>query len=295
MISDASHIVIDSDWRSARWQVPISSAPEIVAGGIALHGSHGNDRFYLPGLWCLHLYTYTATLRIGTQWFPIRPGYVGITPPDTGIEYVYNGLSRHLYVHFRLPETALASAGSPLVSIPVMYDLGADFADVYRRLAQVICVPNRLANHSSARVWDALCDVAERGAMAQNGPGVSIHPAVKIAVAEIETRLADSIRVAELAERVGVSYGYLSKVFRVELGSSVVEYIRNRRMDQAAHMLTHTSLSIKAIAASVGIPDIHLFNKTVRRTYGVPPRALRGERAGSVRTPSRHEKAPESV
>jgi AraC-like DNA-binding protein len=39
--------------------------------------------------------------------------------------------------------------------------------------------------------------------------------------------------------------------------------------------LTTTDLPIKAVAARVGITDLHYFNKVIRRYLGASPRAVR--------------------
>jgi transcriptional regulator GlxA family with amidase domain len=46
-------------------------------------------------------------------------------------------------------------------------------------------------------------------------------------------------------------------------------------MDRARHFLQATTLSIPAIAASVGIPDLQAFNKACRRELGASPRGIR--------------------
>lgn len=56
---------------------------------------------------------------------------------------------------------------------------------------------------------------------------------------------------------------------------TVIGYIRRRRVDEALKLLTRTELPIKTIAATVGIPDVHAFTKTVRSLTGKPPGAHR--------------------
>lgn len=53
-------------------------------------------------------------------------------------------------------------------------------------------------------------------------------------------------------------------------------YIRRRRLERAHHLLRASTLSIPAVAAAVGIPDLQAFNKACRRELGAPPRVLRG-------------------
>jgi transcriptional regulator GlxA family with amidase domain len=46
-------------------------------------------------------------------------------------------------------------------------------------------------------------------------------------------------------------------------------------MARARHLLTATTMSIPAVAASVGINDLQAFNKACRRELGASPRVVR--------------------
>lgn len=80
-----------------------------------------------------------------------------------------------------------------------------------------------------------------------------------------------------VAQAAGVSHNHLTRLFKAATGDTVVGYIRRRRLDRARHLLRASTLSIPAVAASVGIPDLQAFNKACRRELGASPRALRGE------------------
>ena len=74
-------------------------------------------------------------------------------------------------------------------------------------------------------------------------------------------------------------------LFHAETGLTVIAYIRQRRMARARHLLVSSTLSIPAVAASVGISDLQAFNKACRRELGGSPRTVRnavGVQAGGV-------------
>ena len=98
----------ESDWRSVRWPIALETPPTIVSAGMGVHGFFGTERYLMPDFWCLHLYTYACTLRLGDLTLPIRPGHVGLTPPNTPVEYNFTGPSHHLYVHFHCDTTKRA-------------------------------------------------------------------------------------------------------------------------------------------------------------------------------------------
>ncbi|MFG2819980.1 helix-turn-helix domain-containing protein [Kitasatospora sp. NPDC048365] len=57
-------------------------------------------------------------------------------------------------------------------------------------------------------------------------------------------------------------------------GTTVGGCLRARRRERARYFLQTTALSVPAIAAPVGIPDLQAFNKACRRDLGASPRGI---------------------
>lgn len=76
-----------------------------------------------------------------------------------------------------------------------------------------------------------------------------------------------------IAEQVNVSTSYVSKVFKEEYGTGVVEYMNRLRIDQAKKIMKSQELTVKEIAEKVGFTsDIHfirIFKKYENITPGV--------------------------
>lgn len=247
----------------------LEQPPELAAVGVGVHGPAGHvDVFLLPNLWQLHLYGYEADLTVEETAHAIRPGRVSLVPPGTTVRYRYRGRSEHLYVHLRL-----GTAGPPL-SVPVMQDTGAQFPLLTAQLRQALSAWPHSPARARAEVWAALWRVAQLGPRSAGAPP-AIHPAVATAQALIEERLARPLSVPEIAKAAGVSHSHLTRLFRAATGESVVGYLRTRRMERARHFLEATTLSIPAVAAAVGIPDLQAFNKACRRELGASPRGIR--------------------
>ncbi|MEV0531421.1 helix-turn-helix transcriptional regulator [Kitasatospora sp. NPDC050463] len=247
----------------------LDEPPTLAAVGIGAHGPAGQvDVFSLPDLWQLHLYGYEADLTVDGTEHAIRPGRVSLVPPGAEVRYRYRGRSQHLYVHLRL------GAGGAPTSIPVIQQAGPELALLTAQLQQALASWPHTPARAVAEVWGALWRVArltppgERTARA-------VHPAVAAAVALIEARLTGPLTVPEIAKAVGISHNHLTRLFRAATGDTVVGYIRARRMERARHFLRATTLSIPAVAASVGIPDLQAFNKACRRELGTSPRGIR--------------------
>ncbi|MFJ3305209.1 helix-turn-helix transcriptional regulator [Streptomyces sp. NPDC086549] len=248
---------------------PLDEPPVLAAVGIGVHGPAGQvDEFLLPDLWQFHLYGYEADLTVDGVPHTIRAGRVSLIPPGTEVRYRYRGRSEHLYVHLRL-----GSAGRPW-SIPMIQDAGPEVGLLSRQLRQALAAWPHTPARSAAEVWAALWRVAQLAPPRAASPQAA-HPAVAAAAALIEARLAEPLSVPEIAKAAGVSHNHLTRLFRAATGETVVGYIRARRMERARHFLRATTLSIPAVASSVGIPDLQAFNKACRRELGAAPRSIR--------------------
>lgn len=259
-------------WQSARWMIPLESPPTVLQMGVGKHGHRPVEHYRLDALWCLHLYRYEADLRINDQAFPIRPGHVSVTPPGAALEYRYQGPSVHAYAHFAFADAPAGAARG--VFIPAMQPLGDDFAAIARSFEHAIGSFSTQRARAEARVWDLLWQLAERATNPSAEPP-GMHPAVAQTLQTIELGLGEPLRVADLARAVGLSHNHLIRLFRTAVGTTIVGYLRERRLERARHLLTHTTLPIKAIASQVGIGDLHQFNKAVRTGLGVSPRQVR--------------------
>jgi len=75
----------------------------------------------------------------------------------------------------------------------------------------------------------------------------------------------------------GVSYSRLRRVFREELGVSPLRYVMRERMQQAAHALLHTQLTIPIITERVGLHDACYFSRMFKQHMGVCPTQFRNQ------------------
>jgi AraC family transcriptional regulator len=257
-------------------ELHLAEPPEVAKVGVGVHGVRSlRDVFRLPDLWQFHVYGYSAELTLLGATHPVRPGSVSLVPPGVEVRFDYRGRSEHLFAHFRA-----APVGEP-VAVPAVQEAGGSatvLSDLLRNAIEATSGSRRVA----AEVWTALWRVAQlpRNTDAERDP----HEAVATALSHIEANLARPLTVPDLASAAGVSHNHLTRLFRAETGMTVVACIRRRRMAMAQHLLTSTTLSIPAIAATVGIPDLQAFNKLCRRELGASPRAVR---AGSGKPHSR--------
>ncbi|MDQ0659704.1 AraC-like DNA-binding protein [Paenibacillus sp. W2I17] len=91
----------------------------------------------------------------------------------------------------------------------------------------------------------------------------------------IETHLHEQIGLEEVASEALLSPYHYHRIFRNEVGMTVVDYIRNRRMSLASTTLRSTDAGILDIALACGFESQEAFTRAFRKLYGMPPGRFR--------------------
>ncbi len=100
-------------------------------------------------------------------------------------------------------------------------------------------------------------------------------PVVQKVIILIESDLSADLNLHTLAKEQQVSGGYLSALFKRETGKTLTEYIRERRMKHAIHLLSTTHLQIQSVALHCGIMDVQYFSKQFKKQTGMTPKEYR--------------------
>ena len=100
-------------------------------------------------------------------------------------------------------------------------------------------------------------------------------PIVAETIIMIDADISADLSLSLLAERLNISSVYLSMLFKKEIGVTLTEYIRNKRMNHAAHLLRTTNLQVQTIAMHCGIADLQYFSKQFKKQMGKTPKEYR--------------------
>jgi AraC-like DNA-binding protein len=91
------------------------------------------------------------------------------------------------------------------------------------------------------------------------------------AITYIEAHLAERLGIAEIARASGLSTRSLTRLFRKEVGSTIVSFILRRRMARARQLLQQEGRTCAEIAFECGFGSVQHFNRMFRRQENVSP------------------------
>lgn len=98
---------------------------------------------------------------------------------------------------------------------------------------------------------------------------------IDAAIEIIHKEIHRNVPVRELARQVRLSNGHFIRLFKAETSRSPKHYVRCLRMKQAEALLNGSFLSVKEIAASLGVGDRSHFSRDFKKVYGHAPTDFR--------------------
>lgn len=91
----------------------------------------------------------------------------------------------------------------------------------------------------------------------------------------LEMNYAQKITVGGLARHLGLDRSYFGLLFRQSAGQPPQQYLLHLRLAKACSLMARSSLSIAAVARSVGYDDPLLFSRMFRQVMGCSPSQYR--------------------
>ncbi|MDF2613752.1 MAG: response regulator [Clostridia bacterium] len=93
----------------------------------------------------------------------------------------------------------------------------------------------------------------------------------------IEKNYSEQISLSTLANQLYLNKTYLSRLFKVEAGETLVEYITRVRMKKAMELLKESSVKVLEVANLVGYDDYRHFGKVFKKYYNLTPSDVRNQ------------------
>lgn len=131
--------------------------------------------------------------------------------------------------------------------------------------------------------FHARLSAALRAALNAAGDGNGSRSAVVgAAVRYIQASYFEDLSLDTVSREVGVSSGYLSRLFKQVTGGTFKSYITRIRMQEAKRLLSETGIKVYEIAEKVGYNDQHYFSEVFRKESGLSPLEYRNRAVGRL-------------
>lgn len=104
------------------------------------------------------------------------------------------------------------------------------------------------------------------------------NPAIEKACKFIDTNYKNDITLEETASHCSLSSFYFSKLFKKRKKLTFIDYLTNRRIEEADKLLLETNLSIKEISRAVGYNNPNYFTRVFKRVHSSSPSSFRSNK-----------------
>ncbi len=164
-----------------------------------------------------------------------------------------------------------------LILIPYQWPLGKQYDEALTILRRIIFDYNAMdATHLQRAMaeWLQLVELLTRIVINRLlGKSVEASEAaesyVRYATRYISEHYTEKIAVADIAQKIGISTGYLHGIFKQQTGMSVLEYMNRYRVGIIKQTLERGGISLKEAAYQVGIDDPSYMSRLFKKLEGI--------------------------
>jgi AraC-like DNA-binding protein len=108
-----------------------------------------------------------------------------------------------------------------------------------------------------------------------NNKNKQLNSQIRLAVDYIHNNISNSFKLSELADACCLSKDYFSRLFLKTMGIRPIDYINQKRIEQAQLCLITTNDTIENIALDVGIYNYSYFNRLFKKYSSKTPNEYR--------------------
>lgn len=95
---------------------------------------------------------------------------------------------------------------------------------------------------------------------------------------ELARRIAEPVRLTEIAAAVNYSPYHLARLFRADTGQPMYGYLQQLRLRESLDQAVTGRGTLAELASAYGFANHSHYTRVFRQVFGVPPSALRGRR-----------------
>lgn len=97
--------------------------------------------------------------------------------------------------------------------------------------------------------------------------------------AYVKSHYREDIGISSIADSLGITPNYLSRLFKEQTGVRLKDYITHLKIDKAKELLASSGLSVKSIATEVGYYSSKHFSKVFLKATGSTPSEYRDSKS----------------
>ena len=239
-------------------------SPELRAEDVPLH-SHQNASFVLVLKGC-YLSSADGAERVS------RSPALFFNPAGTTHRDSFElAQGRFLAVSLSEQSRRIAGEGTKLPATAIALSKGAAVATAFR-LAQECMRPEPDASGTMEGLcWELVSNTAGETFWSR-----ARRPAwLRLALELLQEECDRPLRIAEIAQRIGVHPVHLARAFRNTFRCTPAEYLARCRVRRAMALLRGSNLPLAQIALAAGFFDQSHFSRSFRQHFGIAPRAYR--------------------
>ncbi|MCG8527960.1 MAG: helix-turn-helix domain-containing protein, partial [Opitutales bacterium] len=148
------------------------------------------------------------------------------------------------------------------------------FEDLKNTFAHPDRYRNQAARHQLASfIYDLYARFVEGRKSTADSGEYSVH--LERALALFQARIAQPVRLSEIAAQLGITPEHLIRLFSERFGVTPMQYFRRLKLEAAGSMLINSRLSIKEISWQLGYTNPFHFSRSFKAFAGVGPRDFR--------------------
>lgn len=211
----------------------------------------------------------TLNIRVGNKHYAVNSGEWLIMP--AGIEHGgtkdYEKNLSFFFAHFYGGEAELADAVEYGISNRKEY-----FTNYFTFLLNEQRMPGGQATCNL--LMKILLNETRRSSTPENAQSSSstlAHEAKRI----IDLNFATPLSSSDVAKNLGCNIDYLGRIFRKTFNCTMMEYLNNKRCEEAAVLLEYSTSQVKEIAFFCGFNDLPYFRRQFFKHYSLTPMQYR--------------------
>jgi AraC family transcriptional regulator len=255
--------------------LPLEMEPRLMRiGGMnhAVKEDEMYEEYHMKDVWTLHFYTYKAELWVDGDLYYIKPYSISLVPPYSHVKFYFKTLNcYHISTFFKYTQE-VEKKGIPFPC--VMYLDEETFQYCYGQIHHAAKDYPLQIKKAQVAIWNILwklTDSMEEGYHREWKDPLPLDRAIQF----IERNYSSKIKIPQIADYAGVTPTHLSRLFNKRFDTTVIAYVRRKRVSEAVYYLTHTNLPIKEVAYRVGVEDLSHFYKIVHKELNSTPHEIR--------------------